>query len=48
MEAALPRVSALLATIGYLFPAIRRKLRPAMNRKGERNKQQYLAREAGK
>lgn len=48
MEAALPRVSALLATMGYLFPAIRRKLRPAMNRKGERNKQQYLAREAGK
>ena len=48
MEAALPRVSALLATVGYLFPAIRRKLRPAMNRKGERNKQQYLAREAGK
>lgn len=46
VEAALPRVSALLATVGYLFPAIRRKLRPAMNRKGERNKQKYLARAA--
>lgn len=44
LEAALPKVSAMLSTVAYLFPALRRKMRPAMTRKGEQNKLKYLAR----
>ena len=46
LEIAMPRVSGLLATVGYLFPAFRRATRGAMNRKGERNKAKYRARKS--
>jgi hypothetical protein len=39
-----PAFSAKLATLGYLMPAMRRVLVPAMERKGAREKKKYIAR----
>lgn len=41
-EIAMPRSSAVLTTFAYLFPGIARRLRPALERKGARNKARYL------
>jgi NAD(P)-dependent dehydrogenase (short-subunit alcohol dehydrogenase family) len=43
-ESALPRLSGTLATVGYLFPAVARGLRPLLERRGAANKRAYLAR----
>jgi short-subunit dehydrogenase len=43
-EIALPRLSGTLATVGYLFPAVARGLRPLLERRGAANKRAYLAR----
>jgi len=43
-ERAWPPEGARLATIGYLFPALRRMLKPLMRRRGARNRQKLLAR----
>ena len=39
-----PVVGAKLATVGYLFPGVRRALKPALQRKGRRSKEKYRAR----
>jgi len=39
-----PVVGAKLATMGYLFPALRRALKPALERKGRKAKEKYRAR----
>jgi len=39
-----PVVGARLATLSYLFPQMRRALLPILERKGEREKQKYVAR----
>jgi NADP-dependent 3-hydroxy acid dehydrogenase YdfG len=39
-----PAFSAKLATMGYLFPGLRRSLIPVLERKGEREKKKYIAR----
>jgi short-subunit dehydrogenase len=46
-EIALPGRSGRLATAAYLMPALARRLRPALERKGARNKQAILARKRG-
>jgi len=43
-EISLPRASGWLTTISYLFPALRRALRPALYRKGRKAKAQYKQR----
>jgi hypothetical protein len=40
-EIALPRMSARLATLAYLFPPLARRLRPVLRRKGARAKERY-------
>jgi short-subunit dehydrogenase len=42
-----PAFSGKLATLGYLLPALRRVLLPAMERKGAREKKKYIARQRG-
>jgi short-subunit dehydrogenase len=39
-----PAFTAKMATAGYLFPALRRVLLPVFERKGEREKQKFMAR----
>lgn len=41
VEISLPRVSGWLTTISYLFPTLRRALRPALYRKGRKAKDLY-------
>ena len=43
VEISLPRSSALLTTISYLFPALRRLLRPTLYEKGRKAKARYKA-----
>ena len=43
-EIALPALSGKLATLGYVFPALERFLRPALLRRGRKNKLAYIAR----
>jgi short-subunit dehydrogenase len=45
-EIALPWLSARLCTLGYLSPRLLRALRPALEKRGERNKKAYAARKA--
>ena len=40
-EISLPKVSGWLTTVSYLFPKLRRALRPALYRKGRKMKEQY-------
>lgn len=42
-----PVLGARLATLSYLFPALRRAVVPLLERKGEREKKKYLARNRG-
>lgn len=44
VERTAPVVSGYLATIGYLFPAVRRMLMPVMERRGRRAKERYRQR----
>ncbi|MGI9295184.1 MAG: SDR family NAD(P)-dependent oxidoreductase [Pseudomonadales bacterium] len=44
IEVALPAVSGKLTTLGYLFPAFRRKTREMLYRKGRKNKEKYRQR----
>jgi len=44
IEIMIPRRSGRLATIGYLFPALARKLLPGLRRKGAAAKEQYRRR----
>lgn len=39
-----PVASGVLATIGYLFPGIRRAVLPVLEKKGEKEKQKFIAR----
>jgi short-subunit dehydrogenase len=43
-ETALPWLSGKLCTLGYLSPALTRLLRPAMEKRGARNKRAYIER----
>jgi short-subunit dehydrogenase len=47
LERATPRLSGALATAGYLAPALRRALRPMLERRGRRNKQKLRERRTG-
>jgi len=47
VERTRPRVSAALATLGYLFPALRRVLVPVLERKGRAAKQRFRDRGRG-
>ena len=44
IEISLPRASGWLTTVSYLFPTLRRALRPALYRKGRKAKEQYKLR----
>jgi short-subunit dehydrogenase len=46
LERAVPRMSSLLTTLGYLAPSLRRALRPGLERRGRRNKEKLRARTA--
>ena len=43
-EISLPKISGWLTTISYLFPTLRKALRPALYRKGGKMKAQYKKR----
>jgi hypothetical protein len=43
-EIAMPRMSARLATLAYLFPPLARRMRPALRRKGAEAKERYKRR----
>jgi len=45
LERATPRLSAMLATLGYIAPSVRRALRPLLERRGRRNKDKLRARQ---
>jgi hypothetical protein len=47
LERSTPKMSGLLATMGYLAPSLRRGLRPMLERRGRRNKQKLRERRAG-
>jgi len=46
VEISLPRASGWLTTVAYLFPSLRKALRPALYRKGRKAKEQYKQRNA--
>lgn len=46
VEISLPRASGWLTTVSYLFPSLRKALRPALYRKGRKAKDQYKQRNA--
>ncbi|ARD44179.1 SDR family NAD(P)-dependent oxidoreductase [Colwellia sp. PAMC 21821] len=46
IEISLPRAIGWLTTVSYLFPKLRRALRPALYRKGRKAKEQYKQRNA--
>lgn len=41
-ERAVPRVAGAICTIGYVFPGLRRLVRPWLERRGRANKEQYI------
>jgi short-subunit dehydrogenase len=41
-EIAMPRMSGVLATFGYLFPAAARAIRPMLEKRGAANKKKYI------
>ena len=41
IEIAMPKISGILATLGYLFPRLRRAMRPSLYAKGKKNKEKY-------
>ncbi len=46
-ERVIPRSTGVLATVGYLFPGLRRLLQPSMERKGKQVKERYRRRQSG-
>jgi len=46
VERAIPAASGVLATAAYVLPALKRSLRPTLEKKGQKSKQKYLARNA--
>jgi len=46
-EIAIPWLSGKLCTLGYLSPALTRLLRPALEKRGARNKRAYMQRKRG-
>lgn len=46
VDVKMPRMSGVLATAGYLFPSLKRALRPMLERKGRKAKAYYKARAA--
>ncbi len=46
VEISMPAVSGVLTTISYLFPWLRRKIRPSLYAKGAKNKEKYRNRAA--
>ena len=42
-EVAVPRLSGALAQVGYLFPALARRLKPLLEKRGASNKARYIA-----
>ena len=48
IEVVLPATSAKLTHISYLFPKLRRRLRPKLNEQGRKNKDKYRNRQATK
>tara|TARA_R110002110_G_scaffold66978_1_gene183095 strand:+ start:195144 stop:195962 length:819 start_codon:yes stop_codon:yes gene_type:complete len=46
VEICLPASGRALATLGYVFPGVRRRLRPRMSAKGRKNKDKYRNRKA--
>jgi short-subunit dehydrogenase len=47
-EIAIPAPSGKLATLGYLFPAVARGIRPLLERRGRKSKIQYAERKASR
>jgi short-subunit dehydrogenase len=47
VERATPRLSGVLATLGYIAPSVRRVLRPLLERRGRRNKEKLRAERGG-
>ncbi|KZX58706.1 short-chain dehydrogenase [Halioglobus sp. HI00S01] len=47
VEICLPSFSGRLTTLSYLFPWLRRKMRPSLYKKGAKNKEKYRARANG-
>jgi short-subunit dehydrogenase len=45
-EIAIPSLSGKLATFGYLFPSLARRIRPVLEKRGAANKRRYAARKA--
>ena len=41
IEIAMPKISGILATLAYLFPRLRRAIRPSLYAKGKKNKEKY-------
>jgi len=48
VEVVLPAASAKLTHISYLFPNLRRRLRPKLYEQGRKNKEKYRNRQAAK
>lgn len=44
VERAIPAASGVLATAAYLLPALKRSLRPVLDKKGKKSKEKYLER----
>ena len=42
VEVAVPAMSGRLATLGYVFPGLARAIRPALTKRGARNKRRYI------
>lgn len=47
LERMQPRLGAYLATVGYLFPALRRVVLPLMERRGRKAKERFRSRRSG-
>ena len=41
----MPAMSGRLTTLSYLFPSLRRKMRPSLYKKGAKNKEKYRNRD---
>ena len=41
IEIAMPKISGILATLAYLFPRLRRAMRPSLYANGKKNKEKY-------
>ncbi|MEZ4296867.1 MAG: SDR family oxidoreductase [Polyangiaceae bacterium] len=46
-EIAMPALSGKLATLGYLFPPLAKRLRPVLEKRGAENKRRYIEKKRG-